>query len=138
VLQEASPALLPPRSLRQIEHPLGLSVGERLFIIGYDVTPASPAPGKQARLTLYWWSLAKSPNAGTVNITWLTAAGEVTGAQHTYPMVWDPGYALRWTYDLVVPEDAAPGRSLQLQVQVQPSKQQELITSRPFASITVR
>jgi tetratricopeptide (TPR) repeat protein len=138
LLQEAQPALLPPRGLHQIEHPLGLSVGERLFILGYDITPTSPAPGKQARLTLYWWSPAESPSAGTVNIRWLTAAGEVAGAQHTYPTVWEPGYALRWTYDLPAPADAAPGQLLQLQVQLMPGKQQEPITSRPFASIIVR
>jgi tetratricopeptide (TPR) repeat protein len=132
---ETAPVLFPLRRLRQVEHPLGISVDKNLFVLGYGVAPAQLIPGKPLKLTLYWWNSSRSSVVGTLGIRWLTSAGQAIGPMQTYPTMWEPGYVVRWTYELSVPKAAQPGQLLQLQVS---GPRGNLAPSAPFGSLVVQ
>jgi hypothetical protein len=79
-------------------HPAGVPLGNRVELLGYDLQPALPVPGRPVTLTLYWQALAGMETSYTV-FTHLLGPDGQNEAQHdgipaggTYPTtLWVPG-----------------------------------------------
>jgi hypothetical protein len=85
-------------------------------LLGYTLEPEEVAPGRAARLTLYWQALAPLPHDYTVFVHLRRPGGQtVAQADHRplgnlYPTsLWPPGEIIRESSDLPLPADLPPG-----------------------------
>ncbi|HIE38857.1 MAG TPA: hypothetical protein EYP77_07295 [Anaerolineae bacterium] len=95
---------------------VGVSLGDQVELLGYDLEPESPAPGDRVTLTLYWRALTEMETSYTVFVHLLGAEGEIA-AQHdgvpatgTYPTpLWVAREVVADPHPLDLPSDLPPG-----------------------------
>jgi hypothetical protein len=99
-----------------ISHPLVATLGERVELLGYDLSADSVAPGDTVKLTLIWRALVGMDTDYTVFTHLLAPDGSMTGQRDAQPVggsypttLWLPGEVVRDVYDIPVRPDAAPG-----------------------------
>lgn len=101
----------------QISHPLTITLGERVALLGYDIASENLRPGGTLTLTLYWRALTEMERDYTV-FTHLLAerSGAMVGqvdrhpVDGTYPTsMWLTGEVIADTYHIPIRADAVPG-----------------------------
>ena len=97
-------------------YPVEASLGDRVELLGYDLSTGSVASGETFALTLYWRALAEMRTDYTVFTHLLAPDGSMTGQRDnqpvggTYPTsLWVPGEVVRDIYDIPVRVDASEG-----------------------------
>jgi hypothetical protein len=101
---------------QQIANPLNAIIGERVRLLGYEVSPEEVLPGGTVRLTLYWEAL-DSPLGDYTVFTHLFDSGSQLRGQHDnqpqngiYPTyLWDVGERVQDQYEIMIDPDAPPG-----------------------------
>ncbi len=90
--------------------------GEQVQLLGYEITPADPAPGQPATVTLYWQVGATVDANAKVFVHILSATGDILAqhdafpVQNTYPISsWQPGVIVADAHQLVWPDGADVG-----------------------------
>ncbi len=99
-----------------LSHPIGVSLGNRVELLGYDLSAGSVAPGETLVLTLYWRALTEMSREYTVFTHLLAPDGSMTGQQDNQPVrgsypttLWLPGEVVADAYEISVRPDAAGG-----------------------------
>jgi hypothetical protein len=105
---------LPP-----MQHAADANLGDRVTLLGYDLTPPAPRPGGTQQLTLYWRAEAEMAESYKVFVHWLDAEGGIRAqddaipAQWTRPTTgWLPGEIVVDAHQLTLESDAPPGAYL--------------------------
>ncbi len=106
---------LPPQDVRP-EHPLDLTLGEEIALIGYDLTLGDPLG-----LTLYWRCLGTPGDDYTVFVHALDAAGDIVAQADSQPQsgayptsIWVPGEVV--PDEFALPMTDLPGGDYRLAV----------------------
>jgi uncharacterized membrane protein len=100
-----------------ITHPLEMTLGDRVKLLGYDLSPTQLKPGQALHLTLYWQALVPIDENYTVfahlldekNLIW----GQKDSVPHhgTWPVtVWAQGEIVVDEYDILAQIDTPPGQ----------------------------
>jgi hypothetical protein len=99
-----------------ITHPLTVTLGGSVQLLGYDLSSESAAPGDTLTLTLFWQALAEMEEDYTVFTHLLAPDGSTTAqrdnhpVQGTYPTsLWIDDQIVTDVYELAVRGDAVPG-----------------------------
>jgi hypothetical protein len=99
-----------------ISHPLAANLGDRVELLGYDLSAGSASPGDTLALTLYWRALAEMDESYTVFTHVAAPDGSIVGqkdnppAGGSYPTdLWLPGEVVVDIYEIPISADAAPG-----------------------------
>lgn len=107
-----------PRSFTvpEIERPLQLTIGERISLLGYDLSSEQVAPGGQLSLTLYWQATGELEVSYTVFTHLLDEKSQIRAQKDSIPgrgslptTSWMEDEVITDIYDLVVDADAPPG-----------------------------
>jgi 4-amino-4-deoxy-L-arabinose transferase-like glycosyltransferase len=98
-------------------------LGNRVELLGYDLSTDTVAPGETFVLTLYWRALVEMRTDYTVFTHLLAPDGSMTGQRDnppvdgTYPTsLWVPGEVVRDVYEIPVHVEASAGGEHQLEV----------------------
>jgi len=99
-----------------IAHPLSARFGDSIALLGFDLEPATPAPGDTLHLTLHWRSLKPMTRPYTVFIHLVGPDGQLVGQQDNMPLrdtapttCWVPGEVIADPYDISINPQAPPG-----------------------------
>lgn len=99
-----------------MSHQVGGRLGDRVELLGYDLSADLVAPGETFVVTLYWRALAEMRTDYTVFTHLLAPDGSMTGQRDrqpvggTYPTsLWVPGEVIRDAYEIPVRVDASEG-----------------------------
>jgi hypothetical protein len=108
-VREGKP-LLPP------ETPLTAAFEDGIRLIGYDMTPAAPAPDQTLRLTLYWQADATPARSYKAFVHWLTDDWQQIAQDDELPGLgalptggWRAGQVVEPSFVLHPPAGLAPG-----------------------------
>jgi len=92
---------------------LGISYGDDLFLLGYELHQDSVKPGDALRLRLYWLSRRRMHQDYSFHLRILGRGGRPIGALDTYPglgsyptRLWLPGDVLCDEYAILIEKDA--------------------------------
>jgi len=106
----------PTVSSQEISHRSHLHLGDRVTLIGYDLTTDEVKGGGVIRLTLYWRAEARITKDYTVFVHLLDESGMLRSQADSMPWHnalptsrWEPEMIIPDGYQLVVPEGASPG-----------------------------
>lgn len=98
-------------------HRLDARLGESIRLLGYDLTPATPRPGDELTLTLYWQALAGVAESFKVFNHLIAPDGQIAAQRDGYPADgrqptsgWVAGEVISDVYRIAIPADAPPGR----------------------------
>jgi hypothetical protein len=99
-----------------ISHPLTVTLGDRVELLGYDLSTDSIAVGEMLTLTLTWRALSEMDTDYTVFTHLLAPDGSMTGQRDAQPVggsyptsLWLPGEVVSDVHQIPVRPDAAPG-----------------------------
>jgi hypothetical protein len=99
-----------------IPHPLTVTLGGSVQLLGYDLSSERAAPGDTLTLTLFWKTLAEMEEDYTVFTHLLATDGSTTAQRDNYPVqstyptsLWTDGQIVTDVYELIVRGDAPPG-----------------------------
>ena len=98
-----------------ISHPLSVTFGQRIALLGYDLELDRAKPGEALTLTLYWRALRQPDADYTVfahvaGEAGLAGQGDGQPAGGDYPTwAWQPGDVVRDVRQIAIRSDAAPG-----------------------------
>jgi len=99
-----------------ISHPLTVTLGDQVELLGYDVSSASVAPGETLTLTLTWRALTEMSTDYTVFTHLVAPDGTMTGQQDRQPVagsyptsLWASREVVTDVYSIPVSAAAAPG-----------------------------
>jgi hypothetical protein len=99
-----------------IPHPLTATLGDRVELLGYDLSADSIAPGEVLTLTLIWRALGEMDTNYTVFTHLLAPDGSMTGQRDAQPVgggyptgLWLAGEVVSDVYEIPVRPDAALG-----------------------------
>jgi hypothetical protein len=99
-----------------IAHSLGVTLGERVELLGYDLSTDSVSPGETLVLTLTWRATVEMDTDYAVFTHLLAPDGSMTGQRDGQPVdgsyptsLWLPGEIVQDVYEIPVRLDAAPG-----------------------------
>ncbi len=99
-----------------IAHPLGVTLGGQVELLGYDLSAEEVAPGGTLTLTLYWRALAEMDGNYAVFTHLVAADGSMSGQRDnppvggTYPTtLWVAGEVVADTYAIPIRADTVPG-----------------------------
>jgi len=115
-LSASAPLPLASITVPPAQRPSGVIFGNRITLIGADLSTSRARPGQSVRLTLYWRAEAKLERSLTV-FTHLLTADDHLVAQHdglpvnnTRPTTtWLPSEIIRDTHEWNIPPNAPPG-----------------------------
>jgi hypothetical protein len=132
---------VPPMS-----HPLMVTLGDRVELLGYDLSTDTAAPGETLTLTLTWRALAEMDTDYTVFTHLLAPDGAMTGQRDAQPFggsyptsLWLPGEVVSDVYDIPVRPDAAPGEHrLEVGMYVAQTGTRLSIEGRPGDAVTLQ
>lgn len=100
-----------------IAHPLEATLGDRVKLLGYDLSPTQLKPGQTFHLTLYWQALVRMDESYTVFTHLLDEKSLIRGQKDsvprhgTWPMtVWAQGEVIVDEYDIPIQIDTRPGQ----------------------------
>lgn len=103
-------------SAPEIGHPLQVTVGESIRLLGYDLDKEQLQPGEAVTLSLYWQAIGCMETSYTVFTHLLDAENQVRGQKDSIPgsgtlptTGWVEGEVITDVYDLVLDVDAQPG-----------------------------
>ena len=99
-----------------VPNPISVNFGDRMALVGYDLSARAVRPGDTITLTLYWRGLRRMDVNYTVSAQ-LVDAGQHKAAQYDgWPLggaaptaTWEPGQVLSDPYELAVFQDVPPG-----------------------------
>jgi hypothetical protein len=98
-----------------IEHPQGAILGDKVRLLGYNIESGFQ-PGDGIHLTLFWQCLEEIEWDYTVFTHLIDEQGIIWGQKDNPPVDgfyptsrWEVGEIVRDQYDLIIPDDAAPG-----------------------------
>ena len=109
-----------------ISHPMSVTFGAQVALVGYDVKSQTPAlragasvsnlKSQTMMLTLYWQALGEMDTDYTVFVHLVDRNGTVRGQHDSMPMngaypttLWQPGEFVTDTHTLGLPSDLPPG-----------------------------
>jgi hypothetical protein len=99
-----------------MSHRVGVRLGDRVELLGYDLSADPVVSGETFVLTLYWRALSEMHTDYTVFTHLLAPDGSMTGQRDrqpvdgTYPTsLWVPGEVIRDVYEIPVRADAPEG-----------------------------
>lgn len=112
----ARPALLSPSEVQDLEHPLGITFGDKIELLGYEADRQEVAPGERAPVTLYWRCLSEMEQNYALAVDVLGYDHLVYGGLRLHPgrgnfptSTWRKGDVFRETYWLrISPDVPAP------------------------------
>jgi len=115
-LSASAPLALASLTVPPVQRPSGVVFGNRITLIGADLTTPRARPGQNVRLTLYWRAETKLERSLTV-FTHLVTADDRLVAQHdglpvndTRPTTtWLTSEIIRDTHEWNIPPNAPPG-----------------------------
>jgi len=107
-------------------HPMSVTLGEQIALVGYDIQYPTPAlragasvPNTQSQtvdLTLHWQALKEMSENYTVFVHLVDASGAVRAQKDNWPVndtypttLWQPGEFASDAYTLSLPSDLPPG-----------------------------
>lgn len=103
--------------LAAIGHPLEFSLAGEVALLGYDSDANTVAPGQRLHLTLYWQAKRAIDEDYTVFTHLLDESSKIWAQQDNQPLggwyptsVWEEGEIVRDEYELLIYDDAPPGR----------------------------
>jgi len=111
-----APAYAPTQSLTAAEHgaityPLSVGFGDRMRLIGYDVSGEMIKPGERLWVSLYWECLAPMNQDYSVFVHLVDVRGVTVAQRDSYPgsgnnptRDWEVGQSMRDVHPLDVPE----------------------------------
>ena len=101
---------------RPPQHPLALSLGQSISLIGYDLPQMMASPGQEVPLTLYWRAESEIDTSYTVFVHLLDGDGQVRGQRDRLPdrgraptSGWVEGQIVIDRHAIPLDEDASPG-----------------------------
>ncbi|MEA3346035.1 MAG: glycosyltransferase family 39 protein [Chloroflexota bacterium] len=101
----ARPPQLTPEEVHAISYPLGVTFGDHIQLIGYDLDRRRVKPGERLPVTLYWRALGSMKENYTLTVKVIGHEGEIYGARHLFPgrgnfatSLWKEGDCFRETY----------------------------------------
>lgn len=119
----AFPAPLNLEETQNLAHRVDIVYGEKMRLLGYDVSPHRAQAGEAIDLTLYWQSLAAMDEDYSIGIHLLDASQRVLGARDSYPghgllptRLWRAGQMIRDTYWVPIAADAPAPSLAQIQI----------------------
>ena len=99
-----------------ISHPLTVTLGGQVQLLGYDFSAETIAPGDTLVLTLYWQALTEMETDYTVFTHVLAPNGSTTGQRDNHPVrgtyptsLWLAREVVTDVYEIAVRTDAPPG-----------------------------
>jgi len=99
-----------------ISHPLTITLGSQVELLGYDLSAETVAPGDTFALTLYWRALAEMDESYTVFAHLVAPDGSMTSQRDNPPVggsyptdLWLTGEVVADVYEIPVRADGAPG-----------------------------
>jgi len=99
-----------------IPNPVTVNFGDRMALVGYDLSGRVMRPGDAITLTLYWQGLRRMDANYTVSAQLVDAGQRKAAQQDGWPLsgaapttAWQPGQMLADPYRLAVFQDAPPG-----------------------------
>jgi hypothetical protein len=99
-----------------IQHPLQVNLGDRVILLGYDVSPDAVQPGQSLDLTLYWQACREMSEDYTVFTHLVATDGRIVAQQDNQPAkgryptsIWDTGEIVVDRYHLTIASDAPVG-----------------------------
>ncbi len=112
----AVPALTRAFDAPSISHPLSVTLGQQVRLLGYDLSSETLAPGETLTLTLYWQARAEMDTGYTVFTHLLAPDGSFTGQRDNPPVngayptpLWMTGEVVTDVYHIPIRADAPPG-----------------------------
>jgi hypothetical protein len=119
-LEQAFPGqiLISPADLPATLHPVGLTYGGMITLLGYELDRERIEPGGRLRLTLYWKAVAAPGRNYLAFIHLVDSDGRIVGQTQAPPAGgdqptrdWQPGQIRRYVHSVVVADDVRwPGR----------------------------
>ncbi len=98
------------------QHPLDVNLGNRVRLLGFDVSPSPVPSGDRLHVTLYWQCLAPLGEDYNVFVRLLDEGGHRWASVDRHPLAglwpaadWQPGLMVRDEYELSVPPGTPPG-----------------------------
>jgi hypothetical protein len=113
------PAYVRPRQLTDLEiqtipHPLDITFGDSIQLIGYDLGQSRVKPGEALFVTLYWRALGEVEGNYTLAVKAIGHDGTVYGTRHLFPgrgnfatSLWKQGDTFRETYWVPITSQSA-------------------------------
>ena len=99
-----------------VSHPVGITLGGRVELVGYDISRDTIEPGETLNLTLTWRALQEMTTDYTVFTHLLAPAGSMTGQLDRQPVegrypttLWAEGEVITDAYAIPVRDNAQPG-----------------------------
>jgi len=99
-----------------ISHTVGITLGRRVELVGYDISADTAKPGETLNLTLAWRSLQEMTTDYTVFTHLLAPDGSMTGQLDRQPVegryptsLWAEGEVIQDTYAIPIDDAAQPG-----------------------------
>ncbi|MBI4789484.1 MAG: glycosyltransferase family 39 protein [Chloroflexi bacterium] len=115
-----------PESLASVPYlarPLNIAYGDKMKLLGYELSSEHVLPGGDVTLTLYWQSLATMNEDYSIGIHVLDPSMRVIGARNSYPgrgllptRLWRAGQIIRDVYWVPIAADAPAPSVAQIQV----------------------
>jgi hypothetical protein len=104
------------------QRPLDVNLDNKVVLIGYDLSPMTPAPGKSWEVALYWRALGRMSRDYTVFVHLIDADGNLVAQQDEQPLqgeyptqFWEMGEKVKDSHHLDLPR-TLPGGIYSLRV----------------------
>lgn len=101
----ARPPQLTAQEMQAIPHPLSVTFGDNIQLVGYELGQWRVRPGETLPVTLYWQALGEMEENYTLAVKVVGHDGKVYGARHLFPgrgnfatSLWRRGDRFRETY----------------------------------------
>jgi len=102
-----------------LSHPLRISLGGQVVLLGYDLSRDEIAPGEKLLVTLYWQALREMDENYTVFVHLVAPDGTMAGQRDSWPLngsyptsLWLGGEVVTDTYEIEVGATVPPGEYL--------------------------
>ena len=110
----AYPPFLSLQEVGRIPHPVDINYGDKMELLGYEISPEAVLPNQSIELTLYWQSLAPMDTDYSIGIHVEDVNQRVIGSRDSYPghgllptRLWQPGQIIRDAYWVPVAANAS-------------------------------
>ena len=115
----------PPRytldQMPAIANPLDVNYGDRVRLLGYELSSQAAKPGDTVHVTFYWLVLDRMAENYSVFIHFLNAEGDIVTQRDSHPGLgnyvtsrWRPGEVIQDTYPVPIPAWAAAPAHLEI------------------------
>jgi len=108
----------PPQLSPNIQHPLSITLGDQVTLLGYSLAADSVAAGDVLPLTLYWTTQTPLTERYKVFVHLLDARGRIIAQRDSEPgggavltTLWEPGQVITDNYGVLLPFGTPPGEA---------------------------